>query len=563
MDRSRLLRKLIWSPFLGLGLGTFSSVALAQSPSDAELFDQHLLNKACAPYAAPWCPPSAVPQQPAAPLPEAPPVAPTEPAPAPEQPLPAPSMDQVFLPPAQGTLLAASSIAGVPSMIGDFFGTASGTIALPNLVGRSVHHTTSINDFHLITGTGPNATFVGGPGGGEYYVLPNPNGPFGPTAPGQVVEGLVYGPAFLLRNEVTGDFIAVRTDETVTIDPRNPANEGDALFGVPVYTIYDTENPFLIDVPSPGSGGVVVGRQKIADNGSPIPRDRVFLNYSYFDNVPLTAGGVNVNRFTPGVEKTFFDGNASFEARFPFATTLDTNILVDGLTNDDEVEFGNVVLYSKLLLFSSPTYALSTGLGVSLPTADDLTVGFANGPRLVEIDNKSVHLLPFVGGVWVPNSDFFVHGFVQVDVDMNGNPVLVNTFENGFRRAGRLDDVTLLYTDIGAGYWAYRANSPDAVLSGIIPTVELHYTRSLEGAETIQSGPFTIGDFSDDIQVLNATIGTTLLLGDSSTLQFAYGTPIGNSADHVFDGEFRATFNWYFGGPASQFAPFGAFTPNF
>ena len=78
----------------------------------------------------------------------------------------------------------------------------------------------------------------------------------------------------------------------------------------------------------------------------------------------------------------------------------------------------------------------------------------------------------------------------------------------------------------------------------------------------MQSGPFLIGSFADDIQVLNATVGATLLLGESSTLQLAYGAPIGNSADHVFDGEFRVNFNWYFGGP-NQFAPLGQYPPNF
>ena len=52
------------------------------------------------------------------------------------------------------------------------------------------------------------------------------------------------------------------------------------------------------------------------------------------------------------------------------------------------------------------------------------------------------------------------------------------------------------------------------------------------------------------------------MLGDNSTLQLAYGAPIGNSADHVFDGEFRVNFNWYFGGP-NQFGPLGQYPPNF
>ncbi len=62
---------------------------------------------------------------------------------------------------------------------------------------------------------------------------------------------------------------------------------------------------------------------KLSENTSPIPRDRVFVNYSYFDNVPLQQGGVDVNRFVPGFEKTFFNGITSVEVRAPMASTLD------------------------------------------------------------------------------------------------------------------------------------------------------------------------------------------------------------------------------------------------
>lgn len=55
--------------------------------------------------------------------------------------------------------------------------------------------------------------------------------------------------------------------------------------------------------------GAQIGRLKLTENTSPIPQDRVFVNYSYFDDTPLFPGGVNVNRVAPGFEKTFLDGN--------------------------------------------------------------------------------------------------------------------------------------------------------------------------------------------------------------------------------------------------------------
>ena len=45
--------------------------------------------------------------------------------------------------------------------------------------------------------------------------------------------------------------------------------------------------------------------------------------------------------------------------------------------------------------------------------------------------NQSVHLLPFVGGIWTPNDRLFCLGFIQFDIDANGDPVNGGTFSNG------------------------------------------------------------------------------------------------------------------------------------
>ena len=66
---------------------------------------------------------------------------------------------------------------------------------------------------------------------------------------------------------------------------------------------------------------------KIAENTSPMPRDRLIFDYGYFDNVPLAPGGVNVNRLTLGFEKTFLDGMMSFELKAPMASTVDSTVV--------------------------------------------------------------------------------------------------------------------------------------------------------------------------------------------------------------------------------------------
>ncbi len=92
---------------------------------------------------------------------------------------------------------------------------------------------------------------------------------------------------------------------------------------------------------------VNAGKIRLAESTSPIPRDRLFFNYSYFNDVPLAAGGVSVNRYTFGVEKTFFNGMTSLELRAPFATTLSSDRVFSG-TNDlsdrREVEMADLLL---------------------------------------------------------------------------------------------------------------------------------------------------------------------------------------------------------------------------
>ena len=67
------------------------------------------------------------------------------------------------------------------------------------------------------------------------------------------------------------------------------------------YTL-DTEYNYLIpgtatlNAPNP-SGGGTVGRVKISDDNSPLPRDRFFLQYDYFDNAPVVPHGAAVHRF--------------------------------------------------------------------------------------------------------------------------------------------------------------------------------------------------------------------------------------------------------------------------
>ena len=287
----------------------------------------------------------------------------------------------------------------------------------------------------------------------------------------------------------------------------------------------------------PSNAGVV-GREKVAENSSPIPRDRFFFNYAYFDEVPFIAGGLAVNRFTPGIERTFFDGQASVEVRVPMAATLDSPFQV-GSGGGHSYEVGDVTLMLKSVLWSNDTSLLATGLSLTLPTAPDFTV---NGPgTTATVHSESVHLMPYVGGLYSPNDRFFAQTFLQFDFDASGNPVSVNGV-----RTGTLQDPTFVYFDTAVGYWMHRRRC--GRVRGVAPTFELHYSSSLQPGDLVLNPNMTgIGSTARNIDVLNATIGVTVLLQNNATVTAAFATPLGNSADRQFDGEFRLLLNWFFG----------------
>ncbi|WP_145032093.1 hypothetical protein [Caulifigura coniformis] len=309
------------------------------------------------------------------------------------------------------------------------------------------------------------------------------------------------------------------------------------------------------------SGGVVaiprgnsVGLMKFAENASVIPRDRFYVNYSYFDDVSLIPGGLDVRRLTPGVEKTLLDGALSLELRVPMATTLNsttpfdtTNLLVSGY-DTTSYELGNLTGFFKALLFQNEVWAVSTGLGIALPTADDLRVVSDDGARttLDLIKNESVHLLPFIGGVFTPTERLFFQGVIQVDAATRGNSVYTADDSLALVREGRLDDPNYLFVSLSGGYWIYQASDPSSLISRIALISELHSNNTLGRTDAIAGDNANISN-RVNIQTLNAVFGSNVLIDENKSLMLGYVAPIGGGSDRAFDGEFRVMFNWYFG----------------
>ena len=399
--------------------------------------------------------------------------------------------------------VAAAGI-GAPNMIGDLFGNAGSSSVISRVfqvVARGDTSGTALISFEVGPDPVANDFFSAGPvmtvGGIDSVAITEPLPPTdAPTSP---------GPGFTFAGGTA-----------TTTSPFAGGDFWDAIYSYNATVI----------IPAGGGGGgggdFVVGRVKLAENASPIPQDRIFVNYSLFDNVPLQAGGVSVNRFIPGVEKTFYDGMMSLELRAPLASTLSSDIRIDAANDLSDVEFGDLFISYKALLFAGQNYGISAGVSVTAPTADDSTVSLADGTPLVMFENSAVHVMPFVGGV-VTDGCWFLQGFLQVDVDVNGDQLLVNSTGAGLQPGGQLQETTLLYADVGAGFWMYQ-DQGCRWIQGIAPTVELHFNRSLQDTDVIRAGSFQIGQPLNDIQILNAVVGATVVAGESN-VSIGYSTP--------------------------------------
>ena len=304
-----------------------------------------------------------------------------------------------------------------------------------------------------------------------------------------------------------------------------------------------------IILPNPSAGGTV-GRVKIAENTSPLPRDRFIFDYSLFYNVPLYVD-FPVNRFTPGFEKTFFNGTTSIEMRFPMAITLPQSVdLQSDLSYTALYEFGNVSVTPKLLVLQQQTWAFSIGMSIFLPTASDLKVTWYDGTRIIDVENQSVNLAPFLGFLWVPNGRFYLQSFLQYSIDTNGCPVSVNLFTTDEVFLGRIYDGTHQYLDIAGGFWVFENPDATAPIRRIAWQNEVHWNYSLQPPKMARASDITIGRPDARMNQWNLTTGLVAELRNNWSVALALALPL-NSSFREYDGELRLAVNKFFGSGSS------------
>lgn len=478
---------------------------------------------------------------------------PTDEEPAPTAPEPQPSPEAAFVP--EPTALAMAAEYGAPPMLGDFFTSGGSTqFQLRPFVGPAIEDIPG-TEFQLLQGDDLDTSSPAAQLGDRFFQKANGF----PTNPQQVVEGLAgFEQEGGNVSPLSGTFQARPTDDQVLAT--------DSFGTTTIRDLYNIHAESNVTMPAHLSQAFNSGILKFAEGGSPLPVDRLIFNYHYFDNTALFQGGVNVHRFVPGFEKTFFDGLASIEVRAPLLVTLDSDVDIQnpGATDTQHGEFGNVRITPKVLLHRERGLAVGAGLPILVPTADDIVFEIFN-TEFARVENEAVHIAPYLGAVYAPNRRFFTQGFLQFDFDANGNPVSMrldpfNSLGGGVneRRIGRLNDPTFLFLDWQAGYWFHRATDPRSTgLTGLAGLFELHYSGSLDETDAVISRfertdeiRAQFGVERDNIDVLNLTIGSVLEFDYNSSLLLGYSVPVGEGADEPFDGELRVLFTHRFGPPS-------------
>ncbi|MEM6330029.1 MAG: hypothetical protein AAF790_07265 [Planctomycetota bacterium] len=490
--------------------------------------------------------PSIAPRPALQPVPQNAPAEPPAVPPAPATAPPAP----IALPPGTGGVPATPAVqsarapslrggfnvrlARAPKMLGDFFGNAFATARGDAFFGEAVHHlagtASGMNEIRLIDDTGMVTTY------GATAFVPI----IAPPAPA-LIEGLTLpggnGNGDGVGSGVVRSFIAQDTGDTVDVF-ENPGDTMADLTNAPLYAVFEV---FEFDLPAAGPADLV-GRTRLQDNNSAMPEDRIYFDYSFFHNASLAAGGVDVSRFAPGFEKTFLDGMASVEVRVPMGVSFASQQTVGAGPDVSSYEFGNVVIAPKLLLSADDDLALAVGLGVALPTADDIVLRLPGGADFLRVQNESVHLLPYAALLYAPRgTGRFAHAFLTFDFDLNGNTTSANLTGAGLEEIGTWNDQHLVSLNLALGRWVYRNTSPSTRLEGVAISGELHYTATLNGSDVVSGGAFVVGRRGADLSVLNGTVGAHVRVGQT-TFTAGYTAPL-NSDERVFDGELRLFAN--------------------
>lgn len=285
---------------------------------------------------------------------------------------------------------------------------------------------------------------------------------------------------------------------------------------------------------------------KVSTNNSATPRDRASITWNISQDVrtglgPTGGDSSDIQEYKFLWEKTILNENASLEVLIPFNHTTEYTRSTSGyLGNSMNTELGQVALGIKALLIGTENFKLSTGLRVELPTEDDREV-----IRAFVTDNDIWAFTPYMALEFAPQAEnwyFQMFGSARLLTDSFASP-------NNY---AKIPDYYMLDTSLG--YWLYRNHTGKGV-TGIVPSMELHYTSSIDSWQpgTSYSALFGQTDF------LNMTAALTTIINDKDTIALAYAFPlrtnhlsnpglgINGPTDRMGNGTLLLQYNHYFG----------------
>jgi hypothetical protein len=272
---------------------------------------------------------------------------------------------------------------------------------------------------------------------------------------------------------------------------------------------------------------------KVSENQSPQPQDRFFFDFNFYSNVNSTVNTAqrsDINRLNAyvyiwGFEKTFDEGNGSIGIRLPL-NSLTGSSNNNGIATPTSTALGNLDIFAKYILKRNvETGSLITaGFQITPPTA---TSRFAGAPYVFGLN--TTYFQPFIAYLW-RHDRFFLQGFSGFDFPANNA------------------DVTLMFNDVGIGYFVFQNTDRSALVSAIAPMFEVHVNTPFN-----HRNPFNATDPAASPYVTNLTYGLNVLFRGRASLTAALVTPV--TSPKPFDAEFALLFNYYFGRTARSSLP--------
>ena len=372
----------------------------------------------------------------------------------------------------------------------------------------------------------------------------------GTINPGQriTIAGLIQNDILSIEQRANPLVTSVTGSVSLTGAPGTfiPGGGNQLDYPIAITSVVNIPHPLSVLTPT---GGGIVGPTRVSEDNSPLPRDRIIFNYDYFNNTPLTPGGFDVNRFSVGFEKTFFDQAASIALRLPFASTLSADVAADGVGAGSRTEFGDVNLTFKALVSRGEIFNVGAGLSVDVPTAEATQVALG-GKEVVRVSNDAVVLTPFIACLLTPGENLFIQNWGAAAFNSQGNRVYANNGLTGLQQVNRLYDQNQLQFDAQIGYWLVHPSSASeagSLVQGLAAVRRAALQRIAGGPGFVRTPVLLIDTVNGNFNELDLSIGAVVQLGDRVNLSAGATLPLLGASSRTFDYQVGVRCNIFFG----------------